>query len=68
MASEVTKRLRDRRLQTWEEAKKIATDAANEQRAMTPEEQGRWDVMQEEMEKLTKKLKGLEEEFFSREA
>ncbi len=57
MASEVTKRLRDRRLQTWEEAKKIATDAANEQRAMTPDEQGRWDVMQDEMEKLDQRIK-----------
>jgi HK97 family phage major capsid protein len=57
MASEVVKRLRDRRLQVWEEAKKIATDAAGEQRAMTPDEQGRWDIAQEEMTKLDERIR-----------
>ena len=52
MASEVAKRLRDRRLGVWNEAKKIAEDAAGENRAFTPEEQGRWDAMQEEMKTL----------------
>jgi HK97 family phage major capsid protein len=52
MASEVAKRLRDRRLNVWNEAKKIAEDAAGENRAFTPEEQGRWDAMQEEMKTL----------------
>jgi HK97 family phage major capsid protein len=52
MASEVAKRLRDRRLNVWNEAKKIAEDAAGENRSFTPEEQGRWDAMQEEMQTL----------------
>jgi len=52
MASETAKRLRDRRLSVWNEAKKIAEDAAGENRAFTPEEQGKWDAMQEEMRTL----------------
>lgn len=56
MASEVAKRLRDRRLSVWNEAKKIAEDAAAENRAFTPEEQGKWDAMQEEMRTLDTRI------------
>lgn len=56
MASEVAKRLRDRRLGVWNEAKKIAEDAAAENRAFTPEEQGKWDAMQEEMRTLDQRI------------
>lgn len=56
MASEVAKRLRDRRLNVWNEAKKIAEDAAAENRAFTPEEQGKWDAMQEEMRTLDTRI------------
>jgi len=56
MASEVAKRLRDRRLGVWNEAKKIAEDAAAENRAFTPEEQGKWDAMQEEMRTLDTRI------------
>jgi HK97 family phage major capsid protein len=56
MASEVAKRLRDRRLNVWNEAKKIAEDAAGENRAFTPEEQGKWDAMQEEMTTLDTRI------------
>lgn len=56
MASEVAKRLRDRRLSVWNEAKKIAEDAAGENRAFTPEEQGKWDAMQEEMRTLDQRI------------
>jgi HK97 family phage major capsid protein len=59
MASEVAKRLRDRRLNVWNECKKIAEDAAGEQRAMTPEEQGKWDAMQEEMNTLDTRIKSV---------
>ena len=59
MASEVAKRLRDRRLNVWNDCKKLAEDAAGEQRSMTPEEQGRWDAMQEEMETLDKRIKSV---------
>jgi HK97 family phage major capsid protein len=59
MASEVAKRLRDRRLNVWNDAKKIAEDAANENRSFTPEEQGRWDAMQEEMTTLDTRIKAV---------
>lgn len=59
MASEVAKRLRDRRMGVWNDCRKIAEEAAGEQRAMTPEEQGRWDAMQEEMETLDKRIKSV---------
>lgn len=57
MASEVTKRLRDRRLQVWEECKALADNAAAENRAFSAEEQGKWEVMNEEMDTLDKRIK-----------
>lgn len=59
MASEVAKRLRDRRLNVWNDAKKIAEQAAEENRAFTAEEQGRWDAMQEEMQTLDTRIKAV---------
>jgi HK97 family phage major capsid protein len=59
MASEVAKRLRDRRLNVWNDAKKIAEDAANENRAFSPEEQGKWDAYQEEMSTLDQRIKAV---------
>jgi len=59
MASEVAKKLRDRRLGVWNEARKIAETAAEENRAFTPEEQGRWDAMQEEMGTLDTRIKAV---------
>jgi HK97 family phage major capsid protein len=59
MASEVAKRLRDRRLNVWNDAKKIAEDAASENRSFTPDEQGRWDAMQEEMSTLDVRIKAV---------
>ena len=59
MASEVAKRLRDRRLNVWNEAKKIAEDAAGENRSMTDEEQGRWEAYQEEMGKLDTRIRAV---------
>jgi HK97 family phage major capsid protein len=56
MASETAKRLRDRRLGVWNDAKKIAEDAAGENRSFTPEEQGRWDAMQDEMRTLDERI------------
>ncbi len=56
MASEIAKRLRDQRLNVWNEAKKIAEDAAGENRSFTPEEQGKWDAMQEEMRTLDQRI------------
>jgi HK97 family phage major capsid protein len=57
MASEVTKALRDRRLKVWEECKGLADRAASENRAFSAEEQGTWDVMNEEMDTLDKRIK-----------
>jgi HK97 family phage major capsid protein len=59
MASEVAQRLRDRRLNVWNEAKGIAEAAATENRALSDEEQGRWDALQEEMGKLDTRIKGV---------
>ncbi len=59
MASQVATKLRDRRLNVWNEAKKIAEDAAAENRSFTPEEQGRWDAMQEEMSTLDTRIKAV---------
>ncbi len=69
MASEVAKRLRDRRMNVWNEAKGIAEMAANENRALTDEEQGRWDAQQEEMQKLDTRIRAvLDTEKRSKEA
>ena len=57
MASEVTKRLRDRRMNVWNEIKALADTAANENRAFTAEEQGSWEVGNEELDTLDKRIK-----------
>jgi HK97 family phage major capsid protein len=68
MASEVVKRLRDRRLNVWEECKALADTAATENRAFSAEEQGKWAVLNEEMDELDKKIKsGLDAEKRMRE-
>jgi HK97 family phage major capsid protein len=43
----------------WNDAKKIAEDAASENRSFTPDEQGRWDAMQEEMSTLDTRIKAV---------
>jgi len=69
MASEVAKRLRDRRMSVWNEAKAIAEAAAGENRSFTPEEQGRWEAMNEEMSTLDTRIKAtLEQEKRAAEA
>jgi len=55
----VAKRLRDRRQNVWNEAKGIAEAAATENRALTDEEQGKWDAMQEEMTKLDTRIRAV---------
>lgn len=57
--SEVAKRLRDRRLNVWEEAKGLADTAANENRAFSAEEQGKWDALNEELDKLDTRIKSV---------
>jgi len=55
--SEIAKRLRDRRQQVWEQAKALADHAAEENRAFSAEEQGQWDVHNEELDALDKRIK-----------
>jgi hypothetical protein len=57
MASEVTKRLRDQRLNLWEQTKVLAETAAEENRNFSAEEQGQWEVLNEEMDNLDKRIK-----------
>jgi HK97 family phage major capsid protein len=59
MPSEVAKRLRDRRHNVWEEARGIAEKAAEENRALADDEQGRWDALQEEMQKLDVRIRAV---------
>lgn len=55
--SEIVKKLRERRLKVWEEAKAIAERATDENRKATPEEQGQWDALNGEIETLDKRIK-----------
>ena len=55
--SEIVKRLRDRRLNVWEQAKGIADVAVEQNRAFSPEEQGTWDSLNEELDNLDKRIK-----------
>jgi len=57
--SEVVKRLRERRLQVWEQAKAIADRAADENRAFSGEEQGAWDTCNAELDALDKRIKSM---------
>lgn len=55
--SEIVKRLRDRRLNVWEQAKGLADRAAEENRAFSPEEQGQWDGLNTELDALDTRIK-----------
>lgn len=55
--SEIVKRLRERRLNVWNEAKSVADRAADENRNFTPEEQGQWDGLNTELDNLDKRIK-----------
>ena len=61
MASEVLKRLRDQRGNVWSEASALATQAADENRSFTPDEQGRWDAWSDELDQLDTRMKSLME-------
>lgn len=62
MANEIATRLRDRRLNVWEQAKAIAEKAAEENRSFTPDEQGTWEALQEELDKLDQRIKAVLEQ------
>jgi HK97 family phage major capsid protein len=67
--SEITKQLRDRRLNVWEQAKAVAAAAADQNRAFSAEEQGTWDALNGELDQLDKRIKSaLETEQRSKDA
>ena len=69
MASEVAKRLRDRRLSVWNEARGLAESAAESNRAFSAEEQGTWEALNSELDELDKRIKSvLDTEQRSRDA
>lgn len=49
--------LRGRRANVWEQMKAVADKAAEENRQFSAEEQGQWDVMSEELDKLDARIK-----------
>ena len=55
--SEIVKRLRERRLNVWEQAKGLADRATEENRAFSPEEQGQWDGLNSELDALDTRIK-----------
>src|SRR5215813_2348791 len=57
--SSVARDLDNRRKNVWAEAKAILEEAANENRDMTPEEQGRWEGRMGEIDKIDARLRGV---------
>lgn len=55
--SEMVKTLRERRANVWEQAKAIADTASDANRDFSAEEQGQWDVLSEEINKLDVRIK-----------
>lgn len=59
--SEVIKKLRDRRQNVWEQAKKLADVASEDNRAFSAEEQSSWDEMNSELDALDRRIKAVVE-------
>lgn len=55
--SDMVVRLRERRQKVWEDLKAIADKATEDNRAFDSAEQGQWDAMNEEMDKLDQRIK-----------
>ncbi|MFI0900570.1 phage major capsid protein [Streptomyces sp. NPDC020983] len=55
--SEMVKTLRERRANVWEQAKAIADAASDANRNFSAEEQGKWDVLNEEINQLDQRIK-----------
>jgi HK97 family phage major capsid protein len=55
--SDMVKRLRERRGQVWEQAKGLADKATEENRAFSATEQGEWDALNDELDKLDQRIK-----------
>jgi HK97 family phage major capsid protein len=54
--SELVKRLRDRRLNVWNEARELADKAAEENRAFSGEEEAKWQTLNGELDQLDKRI------------
>ncbi|MEU4150836.1 phage major capsid protein [Streptomyces sp. NPDC026659] len=57
--SELVKRLRERRANVWEQAKALADKAADENRALSGEEEGEWQALNAELDALDKRIKNV---------
>jgi HK97 family phage major capsid protein len=57
--NDIVKRLLERRNTVLAEARTIAEESAAENRSMSPEEQGRWDGLNNELNDLEKRMKAL---------
>jgi HK97 family phage major capsid protein len=67
--SEVAKKLRERRLNVWNENKALLETVADENRSFTAEEEGRIAAYNEEMDRLDERIRGvLEQEKRSKDA
>ncbi len=59
MASDVVERIRDRRRRVWDQATQLATDASEENRVFTPEEQASYDGYTVELSRLDERIKSM---------
>lgn len=57
--SEITKRLRERRANVWNEARELTDLVTEENRAFSAEEQGKWDALNSELDNLDKRIKAV---------
>lgn len=57
--SDAIKKLRERRLNVWEEAKHLVDAAAEENREFTAEEQGKWDQLNAEIDALDRRQQAM---------
>ncbi|KPC72205.1 hypothetical protein ADL26_15210, partial [Thermoactinomyces vulgaris] len=59
--SDMLNKLNERRNNVWEQAKALADTAANDNRSFSAEEQGTWDALNEELDKLDARMKSAAE-------
>lgn len=59
--SDMLNKLNERRNNVWEQAKALADAAADENRSFSAEEQGTWDALNEELDKLDARMKSAAE-------
>jgi HK97 family phage major capsid protein len=57
--SEVAKRLRERRASVWEQAKALADQASDENRAFSADEQGFWEALKAELDAVDRRIKAV---------